>query len=80
MNVLIVYAHPEPGSFNGALKDHAVEVLAAQGHNVKVTDLYALDWKANLYGADITTHRLNPDYLNLPAEQVALSVEGFFYR
>ncbi|WP_235949964.1 NAD(P)H-dependent oxidoreductase [Paenibacillus apii] len=27
MNVLIVYAHPEPKSFNGALKDLAVAAL-----------------------------------------------------
>ncbi len=27
MHVLIVYAHPEPKSFNGALRDRAVAVL-----------------------------------------------------
>ena len=41
-NVLIVYAHPEPKSFNGALKDAAVETLKAQGHDVMVSDLYAV--------------------------------------
>ena len=25
MNVLILYAHPEPGSFNAALKDASLE-------------------------------------------------------
>lgn len=25
MNILIIYAHPEPKSFNGALKDLAVQ-------------------------------------------------------
>ena len=38
-NVLIVYAHQEPKSFNGALKDAAVATLTAQGHNVTVSDL-----------------------------------------
>ena len=38
-NVLIVYAHQDPGSFNGALKDAAVATLTAQGHNVTVSDL-----------------------------------------
>ena len=38
-NVLIVYAHLEPKSFNGALKDAAVATLTAQGHNVTVSDL-----------------------------------------
>lgn len=32
MNVLIVYAHPEPKLFNGALKDLAVATLTAEGH------------------------------------------------
>lgn len=41
MNVLIVYAHPEPTSFTGAMKDAAVRVLRAGGHQVTVSDLYA---------------------------------------
>ncbi|MBX9603107.1 MAG: NAD(P)H-dependent oxidoreductase [Bryobacteraceae bacterium] len=41
MNVLIVYAHPEPKSFNGAMKDAAVEVFTSAGFRVTVSDLYA---------------------------------------
>jgi len=41
MNVLIVYAHPEPTSFCGAMKDAAVRVLRQAGHNVIVSDLHA---------------------------------------
>jgi len=48
MNVLIVYAHPEPKSLNGALKDFAVKRLEAAGHAVQVSDLYAMQWKATL--------------------------------
>jgi NAD(P)H dehydrogenase (quinone) len=48
MNVLIVYAHPEPGSLNGSLKELAVSVLERDGHEVTVSDLYALDWKARV--------------------------------
>ena len=40
MNVLIVYAHPEPTSFTAAMKDAAVEALSAAGHRVEVSDLY----------------------------------------
>lgn len=76
MNVLIVYAHPEPRSFNGALKDLASETLAAQGHKVQVSDLYALEWKAPLDGADITTPRVNAEFLNLPAEQEHMFSQG----
>ncbi|ACI52038.1 Ribosyldihydronicotinamide dehydrogenase (quinone) [Gluconacetobacter diazotrophicus PA1 5] len=46
MNVLIVFAHPERHSLNGALLDVAVAELAAQGHEVRVSDLYAMHWKA----------------------------------
>ncbi|MCC9624408.1 NAD(P)H-dependent oxidoreductase [Thalassospira sp. MA62] len=45
-NILIVHAHPEPKSLTSALKDVAVETLQSQGHNVKVSDLYAMGWKA----------------------------------
>ncbi|MEZ0167761.1 NAD(P)H-dependent oxidoreductase [Microvirga sp. TS319] len=41
MHALIVYAHPEPTSFTGALKDRAVEALIRSGHTVKVSDLHA---------------------------------------
>ena len=41
MNILIVYAHPEPTSFNAALKNRAVAVLTAAGHDVTVSDLHA---------------------------------------
>ncbi|MGE8081137.1 NAD(P)H-dependent oxidoreductase [Peribacillus loiseleuriae] len=45
-NVLIIYAHPEPKSFNGALKDLAVSELTSLGHQVKVSDLYEMNFKA----------------------------------
>ncbi len=53
MNVLIVYAHPEPQSLNGALKDFAVQRLQDAGHQVQVSDLYAMQWKAPLDAADV---------------------------
>jgi NAD(P)H dehydrogenase (quinone) len=52
MNVLIVFAHPDPRSLNGALRDVAVAELQAQGHAVQVSDLYALGWKATVDHAD----------------------------
>ncbi|MDH1011866.1 NAD(P)H-dependent oxidoreductase [Pseudomonas nicosulfuronedens] len=52
MNVLIVYAHPEPRSLNGSLKDFAVRHLQAAGHEVQVSDLYAMNWKATLDSSD----------------------------
>ncbi len=52
MKVLLVYAHPEPKSLNGSLKDFAVKRLEAAGHQVRVSDLYAMNWKASLDADD----------------------------
>ncbi|MDW5377688.1 NAD(P)H-dependent oxidoreductase [Halomonas sp. HP20-15] len=41
MHILIVHCHPEPRSFNAALKDVASETLEGDGHRVEVSDLYA---------------------------------------
>ena len=46
MRALIVHAHPEPTSFNTALRDAAVRAVAAAGHEVEVSDLYAQDFEA----------------------------------
>lgn len=54
MNVLLVYAHPEPQSLNGSLKDFSVQRLEAAGHEVQVSDLYAMQWKATLDAAEST--------------------------
>lgn len=52
MNVLLVYAHPEPLSLNGSLKNFTVKHLQDGGHAVQVSDLYAMDWKAPLDADD----------------------------
>lgn len=68
MKVLIVHAHHEPRSFNSALKDCAVEQLAAAGHAVQVSDLHAMDWNPVASAADFGA-RANPDYLVYALEQ-----------
>jgi NAD(P)H dehydrogenase (quinone) len=52
MKVLLIYAHPEPRSLNGALKDFAVRHLQNAGHEVQVSDLYAMRWKAGFDADD----------------------------
>lgn len=52
MKVLIVFAHPEPRSLNGALRDVAIQELEAHGHEVQVSDLYAEGWKSEVDRAD----------------------------
>ncbi|MDV6253512.1 NAD(P)H-dependent oxidoreductase [Vibrio sp. EA2] len=44
MNVLVVYWHPEPKSFNGAMFRRSVEALEAAGHDVKTSDLHSMNF------------------------------------
>ncbi|MGA2549545.1 MAG: NAD(P)H-dependent oxidoreductase [Burkholderiaceae bacterium] len=68
MKCLLVYAHPEPGSFSGALKDVAVSTLQTQGHAVVLSDLYQMHWQAALGPQDFQV-RADPAYLDLSREQ-----------
>ncbi|XP_050415459.1 ribosyldihydronicotinamide dehydrogenase [quinone] [Patella vulgata] len=52
-NVLIVYAHQDPLSFNAALKNAAVQTLESQGYKVKVIDLYAQHFEPRATRSDI---------------------------
>lgn len=54
MKVLIVYAHPEPKSFNGALKDTAIQTLKDQGHEIKASDLYEMEFNPVAQKSDFT--------------------------
>jgi NAD(P)H dehydrogenase (quinone) len=72
MKVLLVFAHPEPRSLNGKLRDIAVEELEARGHEVRVSDLYAVGWKSEVDRADFPA--LSPDARLIP---VAASKEAF---
>ncbi|TDV55278.1 NAD(P)H-dependent oxidoreductase [Actinophytocola oryzae] len=44
MRVLWIYAHPDPRSLDGALRDRGVAVLREHGHEVRESDLYAMNW------------------------------------
>ena len=48
MNIFIVYCHPEPKSLNGTLKNLAVKTLKENGHQIKISDLYGMKFKATL--------------------------------
>lgn len=63
MKVLIVYAHPEPKSFNGALKDTAIQTLKDQGHEIKVSDLYEMEFNPVAQKSDFTALS-DHDFLN----------------
>lgn len=52
MKHLIVYSHPNPKSFNCAIKEAFREVLEKRGQEVRVRDLYALGFDPVLKGRD----------------------------
>uniref|UniRef100_A0AAR2M3W5 Ribosyldihydronicotinamide dehydrogenase [quinone] n=1 Tax=Pygocentrus nattereri TaxID=42514 RepID=A0AAR2M3W5_PYGNA len=60
--VLIVYAHQSPSSFNAAAKDVAVQTLTAQGCEVIVSDLYAMNFHSSATAADIKGNLKNPEH------------------
>jgi NAD(P)H dehydrogenase (quinone) len=77
MNVLIVLAHPEPKSFNGALFDTAVRTLSAAGHTVATSDLYRASFNPVSDRRNFTTVK-EPDFLKLQIEEIhAAEVGGF---
>lgn len=53
MNVLVVIAHPKPGSFCHAITAAAVEELGAMGHEVVYHDLCVEDFDPLLPGEEI---------------------------
>lgn len=67
MKVLIVYAHPESKSFNNAMKELAVSVLKGQGHELRISDLYSMNFKASL-GRDDFLELTNTELVNYVME------------
>lgn len=54
MKHVIIYAHPNPASFNHAILETIQNTLTQEGHEVIVRDLYAMNFNPVLSGADIT--------------------------
>ncbi|MEU9121025.1 NAD(P)H-dependent oxidoreductase [Streptomyces sp. NPDC048506] len=54
--ILVVSAHPEPRSLTTSLAAFAVEHLRSAGHEVQVSDLYAMKWKAAVDADDFADH------------------------
>ena len=77
MNILIVYAHPEPQSFNAALKNLANEVLRGAGHQVQISDLYAMNFEPA--GGPLDFSELeDPACFRYQREQIHATAAGLF--
>jgi NAD(P)H dehydrogenase (quinone) len=77
MNVLIVHAHHERKSFNGALTGVAVDALRSAGHEVRVSDLYAMGFDPVSDRRSFTT-TADAEYLKQQAEEANASEKGGF--
>lgn len=77
MNILIIYAHPEPRSFTAAMKDTAVRALSAAGHIVEVSDLYGEGFDP-VGGRHDFTGMADPELFHYQSEQLHASrTDGF---
>ena len=77
MKVFVVYWHPEPQSFNGAMFRTACEILAGAGHEVKTSDLHDMHFDPVSSRNNFTSVK-DPDYLKLQLEEMhATGVNGF---
>ena len=68
MKVLLVFAHPEPRSFGAAMRDRGIAALRSAGHEVEVSDLYAMNFEA-VASVDDFTERRFPQALQYDREQ-----------
>lgn len=77
MKVLIVHAHAEMQSFNGALTRYAKETLEAAGHEVKISDLYTMKFDPVSDRRNFTSQK-DPHYFKQQTEEMhATEVNGF---
>jgi NAD(P)H dehydrogenase (quinone) len=75
MRVFIVHAHHEPTSFNGAMTLEATGTLRAAGHEVVVSDLYAMGFDPVSDRRNFVTVR-DPDRLKQQNEEEYASEHG----
>ncbi len=69
MKHLVVYSHPNFGSFSHAILDVVRETLDALKHDVVVRDLYALDFNPVLSSADFAALHAGDVPSDVKAEQ-----------
>lgn len=66
---LIIYAHPNPKSFNHAIVETAEASLKAAGHEVRLRDLYEIGFNPVLKGEDFVALAAGATSPDVKAEQ-----------
>jgi NAD(P)H dehydrogenase (quinone) len=77
MKVLIVLAHPEPQSMNGALFNTAIETFKAAGHEVQTSNLYAMGFNPVSDRSNFTSVK-NAEFYKQQLEERYASENGSF--
>jgi NAD(P)H dehydrogenase (quinone) len=75
MQISLILAHPDPGSFNHAIAERAVEALKANGHKVFFHDLYQEKFDPLLHAAEIAEDAQLPANIKDHCEEIA-AVDG----
>jgi NAD(P)H dehydrogenase (quinone) len=75
VKIFIVFAHPEPLSFNGAMFRTASAALRAAGHEVKTSDLYAMHFNP-VSGRHNFTSVKDPAYYKQQMEEQYATEQG----
>jgi NAD(P)H dehydrogenase (quinone) len=77
VKILIVFAHPEPKSFNGALFQRAIDTFKEFGHDVQYSDLYAIGFDPVSNRHNFTSIKDPHHFKQQIEEMYATEVEGF---
>lgn len=73
MNVLVVHAHPNPESLNGAIFRTAVAALTEAGHEVHAVDLYEIGFRPEMSADERARYESDEPVVDPQvAEQIAL--------
>jgi len=71
MTILLILAHPTPGSFNHALAETVAATLRANGHQILCHDLCAERFDPLLPGDEIPQHGVVPNSIQTHCREVA---------
>ena len=77
MKIFIVYWHPEPQSFNGAMFRTACDVLTSAGHEVRTSDLHDMHFDPVSSRNNFTTVK-NQDFFKQQLEEMLATETGGF--
>jgi len=77
MKILIIYAHPEPQSMNSTMFKSAIDTLINAGHEVKVSDMYAMRFNPVSDRSNFTTVNDPAFFKQQLEEEYASQANGF---